>query len=255
MTLEPHPEDAVTEDESLAEAIGELTEHPADRHALVQVAERLSVSARAAGVRSVTNGKWLADVLVQSAEHIKVRDLETLSRHHNDLQGTALAEDLVRSATRASAAVGAISGALISAGHFAPPAWVAVPFELLLDTLVVAAIEVKLVAELHEVYGVAVPGSGQAKAMTFVRAWADRRGLDARDLLLQGGVARQFGRTAREQLVKAVRRRLVRSAGRNLSALAPFFAGAVAGAEVNRRSTRGLGETVMKDLAARAPRG
>ena len=253
MTSKSEQEDGVTDDQALGEAIGELTDDPVDRHALVRVAEQLSVSARSAGVRSVTSGKWLADVLMQSAEHIKVRDLETLSRHHNDLRGAALADDLVRSATRASAAVGAVSGALISAGQFAPPAWIAVPFELLLDTLVVAAIEVKLVAELHEVYGIAIPGSGQAKTMTLVRSWADRRGIDPRDLLLQGGVARQFGRTAREQLVKAVRRRLVRSAGRNLSALAPFFAGAVAGAEVNRRSTRGLGEAVAKDLAAQGP--
>ena len=246
------PADPDAEEQSLGEAIGELTDQPTDRGALVRVAEQLSVSARDAGVRSVTSGRWLADVLVQSAEHIKVRDRETLSRHHNQLTGAALADELIRSATRASAAVGAISGALISAGQFAPPAWVAVPFELLLDTLVVAAIEVKLVAELHEVYGVEVPGRGQAKTMTLVRAWADRRGIDPRELLLQGGVARQFGRTAREQLVKAVRRRLVRSMGRNLSALAPLFAGAVAGAEVNRRSTRGLGEAVAKDLASRS---
>ena len=252
MTLEPLPDEAAADDQALSEAIGELTEHPADRHALVRVAERLSASARAAGVGPVANGKWLADVLVQSAEHIKVRDIETLSRHHNGMRGAALAEDLVRSATRASAAVGAVSGALISAGQFAPPAWLAVPFELLLDTLVVAAIEVKLVAELHEVYGVEIPARGQAKTMTLVRAWADRRGIDPRELLLQGGVSRQFGRTARDQLMKAVRRRLVRSMGRNLSALAPLFAGAVAGAEVNRRSTRNLGEAVMNDLARNA---
>jgi hypothetical protein len=251
MTLDSEPDGTLADDQALSEAIGELTEHPADRHALVRVAERLSKSARAAGVGPVANGKWLADVLVQSAEHIKVRDIETLSRHHNGLGGAALAEEVVRNATRASAAVGAVSGALISAGQFAPPAWLAVPFELLLDTLVVAAIEVKLVAELHEVYGVSIPGNGQAKTMTLVRAWAERRGIDPRELLLQGGVSRQFGRTAREQLMKAVRRRLVRSMGRNLSALAPLFAGAVAGAEVNRRSTRGLGETVLNDLARR----
>lgn len=253
MTWEPHPEAAEQEDaeHALGEAIGELTEHPADRGALVRVAGQLSESARAAGVRSVTSGRWLADVLVESAAHIKVRDLDTLSRHHNGLRGEALAQELIKNATRASAAVGAVSGALIGAEQFAPPTWVAVPFELLLDTLVVAAIEVKLVAELHETFGVEIPGNGQARTMTLVRAWAERRGLDARELLLQGGAARQLGRTAREQLMKAVRRRLVRSMGRNLSALAPLFAGAVAGAEVNRRSTRGLGEKVLADLSRR----
>ena len=251
MTWEPHPEAAEQDEHDLGEAIGELTEHPADRGALVRVAGQLSESARAAGIRSVTNGRWLADVLVESAEHIKVRDVDTLSRHHGGLHGEELANELIKNATRASAAVGAVSGALIGAGQFAPPAWLAVPFELLLDTLVVAAIEVKLVAELHETFGVEIPGGGQARTMTLVRAWAERRGLDARELLLQGGAARHFGRTAREQLMKAVRRRLVRSMGRNLSALAPLFAGAVAGAEVNRRSTRGLGEKVLADLSRR----
>jgi hypothetical protein len=33
--------------------------------------------------------------------------------------------------------------------------------------------------------------------------------------------------------------------------LAPFLTGAVAGAEVNRRATRSLGEAVVRDLAAR----
>lgn len=251
MTVEPDSAQPPVDEQSLGEVIGELTDGTPDRGALLRAAEKLSQSARAAGVRSVTSGRWLADVLVQSAEHIKVRDLETLSRHHGGDRGSVLAEDLIKSATRASAAVGAVSGAVVGAQQFAPPTWVAVPFELLLDTLVVAAIEVKLVAELHEVYGVEIPGGSQQRTMSLLRAWAERRGLDPRELLLQGGLARQFGRTAREQLTKAVRRRLVRSMGRNLSALAPLFAGAVAGAEVNRRSTRGLGNAIVKDLSGR----
>lgn len=241
--------DAPSERE-LGVAIGELTQGPAEPAAVLRAAEHLGESAREAGVRAVTSGRWLADVLVDSAQHIKVRDAETLSLHHGGLQGAALAGELIRSATRASAAVGAVSGALIGAEQFAPPAWLAVPFELLLDTLVVAAIEVKLVAELHEVFGVEIPGKGQARTLTLVRAWADRRGLDPRELLIQGGVAKQLGRTTRDQIMKAVRRRLVRSMGRNLSALAPLFAGAVAGAEVNRRSTRNLGNAIVRDLSA-----
>jgi hypothetical protein len=37
-----------------------------------------------------------------------------------------------------------------------------------------------------------------------------------------------------------------------VTTLAPFLAGAVAGAEVNRRETRKLGESVSKDLRGRA---
>jgi hypothetical protein len=50
--------------------------------------------------------------------------------------------------------------------------------------------------------------------------------------------------------VKLVRRRLVRRTARSLTALAPLLAGAVAGAEVNRRGTRSLAAAVVGDLAA-----
>jgi hypothetical protein len=42
---------------------------------------------------------------------------------------------------------------------------------------------------------------------------------------------------------------MVRRLGRNLTALVPFLAGAVAGAELNRRETRGLGEALLKELS------
>jgi hypothetical protein len=65
-----------------------------------------------------------------------------------------------------------------------------------------------------------------------------------------GGVADALGRGTRNELVRIVRRRLVTRLGRNLSSMAPLLAGAVIGAEVNRRATRGLGEAVVRDLAA-----
>ena len=49
---------------------------------------------------------------------------------------------------------------------------------------------------------------------------------------------------ARQQL----RQRIVRRLGRNLTSFAPFFAGAVAGAELNRRETVSLGESLLSDL-------
>ena len=41
---------------------------------------------------------------------------------------------------------------------------------------------------------------------------------------------------------------MVRRLRRNLTSLAPFLAGAVAGAELNRRETRALGEALQRDL-------
>jgi hypothetical protein len=66
----------------------------------------------------------------------------------------------------------------------------------------------------------------------------------------KGGLADALGRGTRNELIRLVRRRLATRMGRNLSTLAPLFVGAVAGAEVNRRATRALGEAVVRDLAA-----
>ena len=43
----------------------------------------------------------------------------------------------------------------------------------------------------------------------------------------------------------------MRRLGRNLSTLAPFLAGALAGAELNRRETKALGEALLRDLHKR----
>ena len=56
-----------------------------------------------------------------------------------------------------------------------------------------AAIEMKLVAELHEVYGRAVPGRGTDRAFTLARAWAERRGVTS-TLVIGGGLGEVLGR-------------------------------------------------------------
>ena len=128
----------------------------------------------------------------------------------------------------------------MSAEEFAPPAWISLPFELIVETVAVAAIELKLVAELHEVYGRPVQGSAGERTIALVRAWAERRGVNAVTLATSGGVADALGRGTRHELTRLVRRRLIARVGRNLSSLAPLLAGAVAGAEVNRRATVSL---------------
>jgi hypothetical protein len=137
--------------------------------------------------------------------------------------------------------VGAAVGALAGVEELAPPAWVALPFELVVETAAVAVIELKLVAELHEAYGHAIPGRGRDKGLLVVKAWADRRGITATGPGLST-------RAVRDEVVRQVRRRLVRRAGRNLSSMIPLFVGAVAGAVANRRATRSVGEAVAADL-------
>ena len=83
-----------------------------------------------------------------------------------------------------------------------------------------------------------------------VAAWAERRGVTPSVLTRKGGLADVLGRGTRNELIRMVRRRLLVRMGRNLSTLAPLVIGAVAGAEVNRRATRALGEAVVRDRAA-----
>lgn len=233
------------------EDLARLADGPPDAGAAVRISKALAASARTAGAGAVASGRWLAETLIDLAPRIKVRDLPTLREHYGGLEGSALAGELIRNAGRAAAVVGATTGALMSVEEFAPPAWISLPFELLFETLAVAAIELKLVAELHEAYGMRIEGSGGAKTSALVRAWAERRGVTAMKVAAGGGLAEALGRGTRNELVKLVRRRLMSRAGRNLSSLAPFLAGAVAGAEVNRRATLSLGQAVVRDLAER----
>ncbi|MBW3614710.1 MAG: hypothetical protein KY439_05280 [Actinobacteria bacterium] len=232
------------------EDVHDIAEGRADARSLTRLACALAGSARAAGARTVASGQWLATTLIETAPRIPIRDLQTLQAQNHGLSGAALAAELIRRSSRASAGIGAASGAVISAQQFAPPAWVTMPFELVVETLAVAVIELKLVGELHEVYGRPVRGSGTERTVALVKAWAERRGVNPAALRHRGGVADALGRGTRNELVRLVRRRLVSRLGRNLSTLAPLLAGAVAGAEVNRRATRSLGEAVVRDLAA-----
>jgi hypothetical protein len=241
----------VTDD--IGDVIGSMAAGKADASALRTASRLLARSAKTAGAGAVASGRWLAETVIDIAPRIPVRDLETLSAHHHGLRGAELAAEVITAASRTSAAVGAAAGALATAGELTPPAWVALPLELVVETVAIAAIEMKLVAELHEVYEQPVPGPAGDRAVAIVRAWAERRGVTPALLTRRGGVADTLGRGARNELIRLVRRRLVRRLGRNLSTLAPLLIGAVAGAEVNRRATRGLGEAVVRDLASRKP--
>jgi hypothetical protein len=107
----------------------------------------------------------------------------------------------------------------------------------------VVGIEVKLVAELHEVYGMAATGSGADRARAYVGSWASRRGVYQVD----GGLLLIAGSPLARQLTRRLAARVRRSA----FSLAPFLTGAVAGALLNRRETRKLGREIRDDLLER----
>lgn len=211
-------------------------------------------SMRAAGARSVTTGRWLAETVLDAAGHVAIRDLATLQSHHHGKQGRALADALVRTASRTTAGLGALAGAVAGAEELSPPTWLAIPAELVVETLAVVAIEMKLLGELQEVFGQPVRGTPGERALLLAKAWAEGRGITPTTVAKPGGVAVALGGTTRREVVHLLQRRLARRALRSLSALAPLLAGAVAGAEVNRRATRTLGQAVVRDLASGAGR-
>jgi hypothetical protein len=209
--------------------------------AVVRLATIVGARARAAGAKAVTSGRLLADLLLEAAPHIPVRDLDTLVEHHHGLTGEALADALATNATRATTAIGAAGGAVAAAEWAAMPLLVTIPAEVVVETLAVAAVEVKLVAELHAVYGIDVPGSGTERAMTFAGSWASRRGVDP---LRPWTIPNVLGIAGRATLGK----RLIARFARNLGTIIPFFVGAAIGATVNNGETKKLAAGMRADL-------
>ncbi|MEV6979093.1 hypothetical protein [Kitasatospora sp. NPDC093806] len=213
---------------------------------VTDIARRLGTGSRVAAKGAALGGRALADQLLQAAPRIPIRDLATLrAQHPGATDPEQLAELITTGAGRASSALGAGVGA--AAMLPVPPA---MPVEIAAETLAVAAVEIKLIAELHEVYGLPAPGTATQRAGAYVGAWANRRGIDASLLAKPAGLAAMaLGAEVRQQ----VRRRLTRSSLRRLPSLTPLLVGAGIGATVNLRDTRKLAREVRADLRDRRP--
>ncbi|WP_282695999.1 hypothetical protein [Streptomyces sp. CC208A] len=182
---------------------------------------------------------YLADRLIDLAPRVPVRDLATLRKQFPGLGPEELADKLVFGAANASSTVGAGIGA--AAMLPVPPA---MPAELAAEITGVAAIELKLIAELHEVYGLRPSGSLAQRSAAYLTSWAEERGIDPlRPTTINAALGGQLKRELRQQIMK----RMVR----NLPNLTPFMVGAAVGAVMNRRDTKKLAERIRKDLRAR----
>jgi len=229
--------------------VGELvarvagSDQPDRRAPMLALARGLGGSARAAGVRAVAAGRWLADVLAEAAPRIPVRDAATLAAQHPGRTTDQIAEALVKQATLVTAGFGAAAGGL--AAVVAPPTLLAAPVQLAAETLAIAAVEIKLVAELHELYGEPAHGGLTQRGSAYLMSWVRQRAVEP--AAAGAGLAAVLGHAAKREL----RSRLLRRLGRSTTSMAPFLAGAVAGAEVNRRATRSLGEKVGAELRGR----
>ncbi|HET6478790.1 MAG TPA: hypothetical protein VFG35_01935, partial [Actinoplanes sp.] len=116
------------------------------------------------------------------------------------------------------------------------------PILLAAETIAVVAVELKLIGELHEIYGQPVRGSLGQRAGALLQSWSQQRGVNP---LLPGvGVGTVLGTAARKELQSTLLKRF----GRNLTTLGPLLTGAAVAGYLNRRATRNLGEHIRKDL-------
>jgi len=181
----------------------------------------------------------IADLIIENAPRVPVRDLATLRRQFPGIGPEELADKLVAGASKASAAVGAGVGAAAMAP--VPPAMLT---ELTAEITGVAAVEMKLVAELYEVYGLRPPGGLAQRSTAYLTSWTEERGMDiSRPTTFNVALGGRVKRDLRRQIMKRMTR--------DVPNLVPFLVGAAVGAVMNRRDTRKLADRVRKDLRER----
>jgi hypothetical protein len=228
----------------VAEPVGEISEGSSlsRRRRVMAATSRFAGRSGRAGWSGVSSGgRWLTSQVLAMAPRLPIRDQHKLRAQFPGLEPEEVADRLILGASRAAASVGAAVGASMLLPL--PSA----PVEVAVETLAVVGIELKLVAELHEVYGMRAPGTAPERMVAYVVAWSHRRGV----ALVPGGLALAVGSPLRRQL----ERRLIARAGRSTVSLMPLLTGAAAGAMLNRRETRRLGTEVRNDLRRRSLQG
>ena len=135
---------------------------------------------RAVRRRAGFGSGWLVGQVVAMAPRLRVRDQAALPVHFPRpvRRGNCPARSSSTPAHAAAAAGGAVGMAAVL------PVLPAFPAEVAAETLVVVGIEVKLVAELHEAYGIPAPGNFAERMSAYLAAWAHRRGV----FVVEGGL-------------------------------------------------------------------
>jgi hypothetical protein len=226
----------------VADTAADVTEArgPAERRGRIAAFVKSTAlsGARAAGrgTRAVVGRHgWLTDQVVAMVPRLRVRDQAALRAQFPGKSSEEIAQALIDGAANAAAAAGGAAGmwAIL-------PVVTAFPVEVAAETLVVVGIEVKLVAELHEAFGLPAQGNTAERMRAYLAAWAHRRGV----FMIPGGVVLAPG----SPLARLLRRRLLARAGRSTASLGPLLTGAVAGAVLNRSAVRSLGRDIVRDL-------
>ena len=212
------------------------TPAPVARRRVAAIRDKTREGVRKGGSRARAGLAYLTDRIIEIAPRVPVRDLATLRRQFPGLGPEQLADKLVTGAASATATVGAGVGA--AAMLPVPPA---MPTELAAEITGVAAIELKLIAELHEVYGVRPPGNLRERSTAYLNSWSGERGIDVKKPSTVSGA---LNSPMKQQLRQQIMKRMIR----DLPNLMPFLVGAAVGAVMNRRDTRKLAERIRKDL-------
>ncbi|MGW3987111.1 hypothetical protein [Streptomyces sp. NPDC004830] len=209
---------------------------PVARRRAGAIRQRAREGARKGGDRARAGMSYLADRIIEMAPRVPVRDLATLRRQFPGLGPEELADKLVAGATRATATVGAGIGAAAML-----PVPMAMPAELAAEVTGVAAIELKLIAELHEVYGARPAGNLTQRSTAYLHSWSGERGIDATK---PSTVSTALNSRMKRELRQRIMKRMVR----NMPNLMPFLVGAAVGAAMNRSETRKLAGRIRADL-------
>jgi hypothetical protein len=182
----------------------------------------------------------LGDVLDAVAPRLPIRDAATLRTAHPGATDEQIADALVDRAARLTTRIGAAAGGLSAVHWLAPPSLLAVPLELGAETVLVAAVELVMIGELHELHGRRPPGDARDRATAYLAAWSARRAADRTGSAGLGSLG-AVG-------LRALRKRLTRRLAGSLPAAAPMLVGAALGGRGNRRATETLAERIRADL-------
>jgi hypothetical protein len=197
-------------------------------------------SAGAGGLGSGRNpGALLGDLLAVAAPHLPVRDRDRLRHAHPGASDEEIAEALVERAARATSGIGAATGGLSAAHWLAPPSLLAVPLELGAETVLVAGVEIVLIAELHELHGRRPPGDATQRAQAYLGSWSAQRAVGA-----SAGLGSLLGSAG----MRALSRRMTRRLAGAVPGAAPLLIGAALSGGLNRRGTETLARRVLADL-------
>jgi hypothetical protein len=236
-------------DRDVTKELARMTADGTDAKGFAAVVRGLASSAKTAGAAAVTSGRWFADTAIDLAGQLPVRDQAALQRDFPGRTAEQIADDLTAQAAKATGAIGAVAGGLAAAEWFAPPSWLAMPIELVTETLAVAAVEMRLIGELHAAYGRPVQATGGARAAALAHAWASGRAVAPEYLVAGPSAAALWTAAGKRQLSRGVRKRLARRAGRSAASFLPFLVGAAAGMKLNNGATGKLAGTVRRELS------